>query len=94
MLLAPKLAAMALILVAAGSHAARPISIVFHTHAETADGKPYSQYTVKCNNGRSVPLTAWDGQRKWCIGGSAEGGCEKQQISAAKAACMDARAPA
>ena len=89
-----KLAALALLLVATGSHAARPTSIVFETHGETADGRPYSQYTVRCNDGRTVPLTAWDGQRKWCIGGNAGGSCEKQQISAAKMACTDARAPA
>ena len=88
------LAALALLLVAAGSHAAKPTSIVFETHGETADGKPYSQYTVRCNDGRTVPLTAWDGQRKWCIGERMGGNCQKQQISAAKMACTDDRAPA
>jgi hypothetical protein len=87
---AQRIAAIALVLAAAGAHAARPTSIVFQTHAETDDGKPYSQYTVKCNDGRKVPLTAWDGQRKWCIGKTGAGSCEKQQISAAKMACRDA----
>jgi hypothetical protein len=87
---AQRIAAIALLLVASGSHAARPTSIVFQTHAETADGTPYSQYTVKCNDGRTVPLTAWEGQRKWCVGKNGGNSCEKQQISAAKMACMDA----
>jgi len=87
---APRIVAIALLLVATGSQAARPTSIVFQTHAETADGKPYSQYTVKCNDGRTVPLTAWDGHRKWCVGKAGGGSCEKPQIRAAKMACMDA----
>ena len=84
-----KIAAVTLLLASAGSHAAKPTSIVFETHAETADGIPYAQFTVRCNDGRSVPLTAWDGLRKWCVGENAAGGCQKKQISAAKAACMD-----
>ena len=87
---AQKIAAIALLLVATGSQAARPTSIVFETHAETDDGKPYSRYTVKCNDGRTVPLTAWEGQRKWCVGtNKGVGSCEKQQISAAKMACLE-----
>jgi len=86
-------AAFTLLLLSAGSHAARPTSIVFNTHAETEDGRPYARFTVKCNDGRSVPLTAWDGRRKWCIGDVRDIGtlsCDKKQISAAKTACMDA----
>jgi hypothetical protein len=87
---AQRIAAIALLLVAAGSQAARPTSIVFETHAETDDGKPYSRYTVKCNDGRTVPLTAWEGQRKWCVStNKGASSCEKQQISAAKMACLE-----
>ena len=70
-----------------------PTSIVFNINAETEDGRTYAQFTVTCNDGRSVPLTAWDGRRKWCVGEIAEVGtlsCDKKQISAAKTACMDA----
>ena len=86
-------AAIALLVLCAGSQAARPTSIVFNTNAETEDGRPYAQFTVQCNDGRAVLLTAWDERRKWCIGevGQNSGlSCEKQQISAAKTACMDA----
>jgi hypothetical protein len=86
-------AATLLLLLSAGSHAARPTSIVFNTNAETEDGKPYAQFTVKCNDGRTVPLTAWEGRRKWCVGEISEISaisCDKKQISAAKTACMDA----
>lgn len=86
-------AAIALLAICAGSQAARPTSIVFNTNAETEDGRPYAQFTVQCNDGRAVSLTAWDGRRKWCVGevGQNSGlSCEKKQISAAKTACMDA----
>ena len=88
--IAHKLAAAALLLLAASSQAARPTSIVFETLAETSDGVPYAQFTVSCNDGTTVPLTAWDRQRKWCIGEKENGSCQKKQIGAAKAACTQA----
>lgn len=85
-------AAIALLVLSAGSQAARPTSIVFNTNAETVDGRPYARFTVRCNDGRRVPLTAWDGRRKWCLGEVDETtalSCNKKQISAAQTACMD-----
>ena len=82
-------AAMLLIMVPAMSFAARPTTIVFKIHAETRDGRQYAEFTVKCNDGRTVPLTAWDGLRKWCVGETGGGVCQKKQISAARTACMD-----
>lgn len=85
--------AMALMLFAATGRAAQPTSIVFDTYAETDDGRPYARFTVRCNDGRKVPLTAWEGHRKWCVGevGKLDTlSCEKKQISAAKSACLDA----
>tara|TARA_R110001599_G_scaffold351822_1_gene584749 strand:- start:77260 stop:77544 length:285 start_codon:yes stop_codon:yes gene_type:complete len=87
------IAALALLVLSAGSLAARPTSIVFNTNAKTDDGRPYAQFTVQCNDGRAVSLTAWDGRRKWCVGTVGEISslsCDKKQISAAKTACMDA----
>jgi hypothetical protein len=87
------IAAIALLVLSAGSQAARPTSIVFDTNAETEDGRTYARFTVRCNDGRSVPLTAWDGRRKWCLGEVGETtslSCNKKQISAARTACMDA----
>ncbi len=84
------LAALTLLLLASASHAARPTSIIFDTYAETGDGVPYAQFTVRCNDGRSVPLTAWDQQRRWCVGDKNGGSCQKKQISAARAACNEA----
>lgn len=87
MKLAPWSAAIALLLASATSLAARPTSIVFESNAETADGRLYGQYTVNCNDGRSVELTAWDGNRKWCVATNSGEDCQKKQISAARHAC-------
>ncbi|MBN7798294.1 hypothetical protein [Parahaliea mediterranea] len=80
-------AAATLLIVSAGSFAAKPTSIVFKGNSETADGTPFAEYTVKCSNGKQMPLTAWDKRRKWCVGEASAENCEKKQIKAAKEAC-------
>ncbi len=77
----------ALILVSAGSFAAKPTSIVFDANATTTEGAAYAKYTVKCSNGKKAELTAWDNRSKWCVGDAASENCEKKQINAAKGAC-------
>ena len=79
--------AAALVALSASAFAAKPTSIVFEANAETADGTPYAKYSVKCSNGKKVPLTAWDNRKKWCVGEESSENCEKKQIKAAKAAC-------
>ena len=81
------IAAIALLLACATSLAARPTSIVFESNAETAEGELYGQYTVRCNDGRTVPLTAWDDNRKWCLDDGGSTHCLTRQISAARSAC-------
>ncbi len=94
MTIAGKIAASALLLISASSQAARPTSIVFETLAETGDGTPYALFSVKCNDGRSVRLTAWEERRKWCVGDNNSGDCARKQISAAKNACIATEAAA
>ncbi|MCX2979381.1 hypothetical protein EYC98_00720 [Halieaceae bacterium IMCC14734] len=67
--------------------AAKPTSIVFESNGTGADGKEYSNYQVKCSNGKNYPLTAWDNRKKWCVGDETSEACEKKQIKAAKKAC-------
>jgi hypothetical protein len=81
--------AVALMLAAGSVFAARPTSIIFETNAETTDGQLYGRYTVRCDDGRTMPLTAWDGHRKWCVGDTSGTSCTSRQIAAAKSACED-----
>ena len=82
--------AAALLCLSASAMAAKPTSIVFNENAESNDGTAYSSFTVKCSNGRTAELTAWDNRRKWCVGNADSEACEKRQIKAAKAACKAA----
>lgn len=83
-----QIAIAAVLLSAAGtSLAAKPTSIVFEGNGETAEATPFSQYAVKCSNGKKVQLTAWDNRRQWCVGQESTDNCAKKQIKAAKAAC-------
>ena len=83
--------AIALAAFSASSLAAKPTSIVFNANAQNSDGTAYAKYTVKCSNGKTAELTAWDNRRKWCVGDASSTTCEKKQIKAAKAACKKAR---
>ena len=74
----------------AGSLAAKPTSIVFQANQETTEGTAFASYMVKCSNGKKKEVTAWDGRRKWCVGGVDSENCSKKQISAAKDACKAA----
>jgi hypothetical protein len=77
----------ALVIFSAHSFAAKPTSIVFESNAATSDGTAYSNYIVKCSNGKRADLTAWNNRGKWCVGDASSEACEKKQIKAAKNAC-------
>ena len=79
--------ASALLTLSLNSLAAKPTSIVFDSNGADADGTPYASYQVKCSNGKTSPLTAWDNRKKWCVGESSSEDCERKQIKAAKKAC-------
>lgn len=83
-----KLAAgIALATMSGGTLAAKPTSIVLQNSDQTRDGKPFTKYSVKCSNGKRMPLTAWDDERRWCVGESDSEQCERKQIHAAREAC-------
>jgi hypothetical protein len=77
----------ALMAVSIGAMASKPVSITFEAEGAAADGKPYALYSVKCSDGDTQPLTAWDNRKKWCVGKVSEEACSNKQIRAAKDAC-------
>jgi len=79
----------ALLLIAAGSHAARPTSIEYRMNGETPEGTPFARYTVSCTDGKKVLVTAWDDRRKWCLDETGTDHCTRKQLAAARAACED-----
>jgi hypothetical protein len=80
-------AASALLVLSAGAFAAKPTSIVFQGNQETADGVAFTEYLVRCSNGKTATMTAWENRRQWCVGNELNEQCERKQIKAAKAAC-------
>ena len=79
-----------LLAMSATTLAAKPTSIIFDSNGVTDDGTPYASYMVKCSNGKSMPLTAWENRKKWCNGDATSEECEKKQIKVAKKACKAA----
>ncbi len=69
------------------SFSAQPTSIIFDSRSQAPDQRPFDNYIVKCSDGKSEYLTAWNERRLWCIGKGSEQRCEGKQIKAAKAAC-------
>ena len=67
--------------------AATPTSIAFDSYANTEEGKKFAKYVVKCSNGKSQPISAWDNRRSWCVGEESRQNCHSKQLKAAKAAC-------
>lgn len=70
----------------AGAFASKPTSI---KHIEDiVDGDNiYSHYVVKCSNGNTADISAWDNRKKWCVGKGGKDDCTKQQIKTAKKVC-------
>ena len=81
------IAAGALLAISMNTLAAKPTSIVFESNGTSSDGTAFSNYSVKCSNGKSLPLTAWDNRKKWCVGEESSEDCQRKQIKAAKQAC-------
>jgi hypothetical protein len=67
--------------------AAKPTSIAFDGYANTEEGKKFAKYVVKCSNGKSQPISAWDNRRSWCVGEESRENCHSKQLKAATAAC-------
>jgi hypothetical protein len=79
--------ASALLTFSLGAAAAKPSSITFESEGTSPDGKAYALYTVKCSDGQTQALTAWDNRKTWCVGKISQEACSKKQIRAAKDAC-------
>ncbi len=80
-------AAATLALSALTANAARPTGFVLLEKETSAEGDRYSNYLVKCSNGTTAQLTAWNNRKKWCIGEDSSENCNRKQIKAAKQAC-------
>ena len=77
----------AVVIASTSAFAAKPTSIKYIEDIVIQNDLIYSHYEVKCSNGKTADISAWDNRKKWCIGKGGQDDCSKKQIKAAKAVC-------
>jgi hypothetical protein len=82
------LISIAVLLVSYSAAAAKPASISFKENITNSEGASYQVYTVKCTDGTSRDIAAWDNRNLWCVGDIIkEDDCNKKQIKVARKVC-------
>lgn len=77
----------ALVAVSGVALAAKPTSIKYVEDIVVENDLIYSHYVVKCSNGVTADISAWDNRKKWCVGKGGQDECSKKQIKTAKIVC-------
>ncbi|MGK0498985.1 MAG: hypothetical protein ACJAYG_000616 [Oceanicoccus sp.] len=77
----------AAITLSASAFAAKPTSIKYIEDVVVENDLIYSHYQVKCSNGQTADISAWDNRKKWCVGKGGQDECSKKQIKTAKKVC-------
>ena len=68
--------------------AAKPTSITFKETKTKYEEVKYQRYVVKCSDGKSNDISAWNNRKLWCVGDIISGqGCDKRQVKIAKRVC-------
>ena len=67
--------------------AAKPTSIKYIEDVVTENDIIYMHYQVKCSDGRSADISAWNNRKKWCVGKGRQDKCSEKQIKSAKIVC-------
>ncbi|MEH6556554.1 MAG: hypothetical protein V7459_04965 [Oceanicoccus sp.] len=78
--------AAAAITISASAFASKPTSIKLIEDIVDGDNI-YSHYIVKCSNGKTADISAWDNRKKWCVGKGGKDDCTKKQIKTARKVC-------
>lgn len=79
--------ASAIFAASSAAFAAKPVSIKYVEEVVVANDVIYAHYEVKCSNGETADISAWDNRKKWCIGKGGQDDCSKKQIKTAKKVC-------
>ena len=77
----------ALIIASSSAFAAKPTSIKYIEDIVLDNDLIFSYYQVKCSNGKTSDITAWNNRKKWCVGKGQQDKCYKKQIKTAKKVC-------
>lgn len=77
----------AMLMLSSAIFAAKPISIKYIEDIVTENDMIYMHYQVRCSDGRSADISAWNNRKKWCLGKGRQDECSEKQIKAAKKVC-------
>ncbi len=66
--------------------AAQPTDIKYASKGEETFGGKYYIYNVRCSDGKSRTISAWDDRKNWCVGNKQKN-CSNDQLKTAKRAC-------
>lgn len=81
------LLATAIAMISATAIAVKPTSIKYIEDIVVQDELIYSHYVVKCSNGKTTDIGAWDNRKQWCLGKGSQDICYNKQLKAAKVVC-------
>ena len=73
---------------AEGKKTCTPTNISYCKQGSTFLGSKYKTYTVRCSDGTRRSITAWNDNKKWCVGAGSQDQCTNDQLKAAKMACQ------
>lgn len=68
----------AILAASASAFAAKPTSIKYIEDVVVNNDLIYSHYQVKCSNGKTADISAWDNRKKWCLGKGGQDECSKK----------------
>jgi len=77
----------ALLIGSSTAFAAKPTSIKYIEDVVLENDIIYAHYSVKCSNGVTADISAWNNRKKWCVGKGQQDVCNKKQIKTAKKVC-------
>ena len=69
------------------SFAASPKDINYAGKGSSFGGGKYYIYNVRCSDGSTKVISAWDERKEWCVGKKRQN-CSNDQLQAAKKACQ------
>lgn len=75
------------LLFASSCFAAKPVSFKYVEEIIVDKDVVYAHYIVKCSNGKSYDVSAWDNKKLWCVGKGLKEECYKKNIKVGKVVC-------
>lgn len=69
------------------SHAAKPTSFQYLEDIVMEDESIYALYLVKCSDGKSYEISAFNNKKLWCEGKGKQENCERKNIKLGKKLC-------